>query len=107
MRVADGREGPASSPPSAPPAPATPSSYFDSAGRDDVLSGGVKRIPITTPKGTFKVWTKRVGNNPRIKVLLLHNLYCANGSHMSLYDDQKTYFEGLIKFLKDIDRSRG
>ena len=29
-------------------------------------------IPITTPKGTFNVWTKRVGNNPKIKVLLLH-----------------------------------
>jgi len=46
--------------------------YFDNTGRDDVISGGVKLIPITTPKGTFKVWTKRVGNNPRIKVLLLH-----------------------------------
>ena len=41
-------------------------------GRPDVLSGGVRMIPITTPKGTFNVWTKRVGNNPRIKVLLLH-----------------------------------
>jgi proline iminopeptidase len=40
--------------------------YFDNTGRDDVLSGGVKLIPITTPKGTFKVWTKRVGNNPTI-----------------------------------------
>jgi proline iminopeptidase len=49
-----------------------PSSYHDNTGRDDVLSGGVKMIPITTPKGTFKVWTKRVGNNPKIKVLLLH-----------------------------------
>src|SRR5262249_48658480 len=49
-----------------------PSSYFDSSGSDDVLSGGVKLIPISTPKGPFKVWTKRVGNNPRIKVLLLH-----------------------------------
>ena len=29
-------------------------------------------IPITTPRGSFKVWTKRIGNNPRIKVLLLH-----------------------------------
>jgi len=29
-------------------------------------------IPIDTPKGTFQVWTKRVGNNPTIKVLLLH-----------------------------------
>src|SRR5436190_10684725 len=29
-------------------------------------------IPIETPKGVFRVWTKRVGNNPRIKLLLLH-----------------------------------
>jgi proline iminopeptidase len=27
-------------------------------------------------------------------------LYCANGSHMSLYDDQQTYMKGLIVFLK-------
>ena len=48
------------------------STYFNSAGRDDVLSGGVKMIPISTPAGTFRVWTKRVGNNPKIKVLLLN-----------------------------------
>ncbi|HTK71845.1 MAG TPA: proline iminopeptidase-family hydrolase [Croceibacterium sp.] len=29
-------------------------------------------IPIHTPKGDFKVWVKRVGNNPTLKVLLLH-----------------------------------
>ena len=29
-------------------------------------------IEITTPHGPFKVWTRRVGNNPRIKLLLLH-----------------------------------
>jgi len=46
--------------------------YFDRAGRTDVTSGGVRMIPITTPRGTFNVWTKRVGNNPRIKLLLLH-----------------------------------
>jgi proline iminopeptidase len=46
--------------------------YFDSTGRDDVLTGGVKVIPIHTPAGDFKVWTKRVGNNPKLKVLLLH-----------------------------------
>ena len=50
----------------------TASAYFDSSGRDDVLAGGVKLITIQTPKGPFKVWTKRVGNNPRVKVLLLH-----------------------------------
>lgn len=46
--------------------------YLDSSGRDDVLSGGTKMITIQTPKGPFRVWTKRVGNNPTIKVLLLH-----------------------------------
>jgi len=47
-------------------------SYFDTTGKPDAWSGGARMIPITTSKGTFKVWTKRVGNNPRLKVLLLH-----------------------------------
>jgi len=46
--------------------------YLDNSGRNDRMSGGVKMISIRTPKGTFRVWTKRVGNNPRMKVLLLH-----------------------------------
>src|ERR1041385_5075736 len=51
---------------------AAPNAYLDYSGRDDLLSGGVKMIPINTPKGVFHVWTKRVGNNPTIKVLMLH-----------------------------------
>lgn len=50
----------------------TSSSYFDYSTSDDQRTGGIKMIPITTPKGTFNVWTKRVGNNPKMKVLLLH-----------------------------------
>lgn len=46
--------------------------YLDDSGRPDRLSGGVAMIPITTPRGTFRVWTKRVGNNPKVKLLLLH-----------------------------------
>src|SRR5690348_8182798 len=46
--------------------------YLDSSGRADRLSGGARRIPIDTPAGRFYVWTKRVGNNPALKVLLLH-----------------------------------
>jgi len=46
--------------------------YLDDSQRPDRLSGGVRMIPITTPKGTFNVWTKRHGNNPTIKLLLLH-----------------------------------
>lgn len=37
-----------------------------------VQTGGVQLIPVQTPSGTFKVWTKRFGNNPKIKLLLLH-----------------------------------
>jgi proline iminopeptidase len=37
-----------------------------------VQTGGVQVIAIKTPKCTFNVWTKRIGNNPKIKVLLLN-----------------------------------
>src|SRR6476646_8611154 len=77
----------ASCAPAAPPAAApAPSAYLDNSGRDDVLAGGVKMIPITTPKGTFKVWTKRVGNNPRMKVLLLHGGPGATHEYMEAFD---------------------
>jgi proline iminopeptidase len=46
--------------------------YLDYSGRDDMLSGGARKIPVSTPAGTFGVWVKRVGNNPRVRVLLLH-----------------------------------
>jgi proline iminopeptidase len=48
------------------------SGYLDYSRRDDVLGGGARRIPVDTPKGTFHVWVKRIGNNPRLRVLLLH-----------------------------------
>src|SRR4051794_39191901 len=47
-------------------------SYFDNAGRQDVVGGGVRMIPVSTPSGTYRVWTKRTGNNPATKMLLLH-----------------------------------
>jgi proline iminopeptidase len=45
--------------------------YFN-YGDSGVQSGGVRMIPIKTPVGDFKVWTKRFGNNPTVKILLLH-----------------------------------
>jgi proline iminopeptidase len=50
----------------------TQKDYLDFSKRDDQFTGGIKMIPITTPIGKFNVWTKTVGNNPTIKVLLLH-----------------------------------
>ena len=49
----------------------TVAEYFD-YGDPSVQTAGIKMIPVNTPVGKFKVWTKRFGNNPRIKVLLLH-----------------------------------
>jgi proline iminopeptidase len=48
------------------------SSYLDYSGRDDVLSGGARKIPINTPVGTYHVWVKRIGNNPGLRMLVLH-----------------------------------
>ena len=30
-------------------------------------------------------------------------LHCPNGSHLAQYDDQKVFFKGLIKFIKDVN----
>jgi proline iminopeptidase len=59
--------------------------YFD-YGETGVKSGGVKMIPIETPVGNFKVWTKRFGNNPRIKVLLLHGGPAMTHEYMECFE---------------------
>jgi proline iminopeptidase len=74
-----------------PPEPPSNSLYHDNTGRDDVLSGGIRMIPITTPKGTFKVWTRRVGNNPEMKVLLLHGGPGFTHEYLEVFD---SYFPG-------------
>jgi proline iminopeptidase len=33
-------------------------------------------------------------------------LHCPDGSHMAMFDDQQRYFDGLIGFLRDVDRHR-
>jgi proline iminopeptidase len=55
----------------------------------EVQTGGVKIIPIETPKGKFNIWTKSIGNNPKIKLLLL------NGGPGATHE----YFECFESFL--------
>jgi len=76
------------------------SSYWSFEGRDDQFTGGVKMIPIETPKGTFNVWTKRTGNNPKIKVLLLHG---GPGMTHEIYECFDGYFpqEGIEYYYYD------
>jgi proline iminopeptidase len=68
------------------PASNTQNIYHDTTGRNDILSGGVQLIPIQTDKGVFNVWTKRVGNNPKIKVLLLHGGPGATHEYFECFD---------------------
>lgn len=60
--------------------------YLDYSGRPDVLSGGSRRIPVQTPVGEFRVWTKRIGNNPDLKVLLLHGGPGATHEYLEAFD---------------------
>lgn len=64
------------------------SNYFSYP--DSLEAAGVKMIPISTPKGTFKVWTKRFGNNPKIKILLLHGGPAMTHEYMECFE---TFFQ--------------
>ncbi len=54
-----------------------------------IQNGNVKLISVPTSKGDFKVWTKRIGNNPTMKILLL------NGGPGATHE----YFECFENFL--------
>lgn len=82
--------------------------YLDYSGRDDVLSGGIKMIPVSTPKGTFHVWTKRVGNNPTTKMLLLHGGPAATHEYFEAFDSyfpaariEYYYYDQLGSYYSD------
>ena len=33
-------------------------------------------------------------------------LFCPNGSHLAIYDDQKAYMGGILDFIRDVDTGR-
>jgi proline iminopeptidase len=59
--------------------------YFDYSDTG-VRTAGIRMIPIETPAGKFNVWTKRIGNNPRIKVLLLHGGPAMTHEYMECFE---------------------
>jgi proline iminopeptidase len=52
-----------------------------------MLDDGVRLIPIDTPNGKFRVWTRRVGDNPTVKVLLLHGGPGGTHEYFEAFDD--------------------
>jgi proline iminopeptidase len=103
--------------------------YLDSSARADRISGGVRMIPVSTPVGDFRVWTRRFGNNPDLKVLLLHGgpgatheyletcdaylpaagveyyLYDQLGSHYSDQPDEPSLWE-IERFVDEVEQVR-
>jgi proline iminopeptidase len=82
--------------------------YLDYSGRDDVFSGGVKLITVDTSKGPFRVWTKRIGNNPSVKVLLLHGGPGVTHEYLEAFDSyfpaagfEYYYYDQLGSFYSD------
>ena len=65
------------------------STYLDYSLLADKNSGGARLILINTPLGEFNVWTKRVGNNPATKVLLLHG---GPGATHEYFEAADSYF---------------
>lgn len=63
----------------------TVTSYFTYT-PEEAANAGVKMVPVQTPVGTFRVWTKKIGNNPRIKVLLLHGGPALTHEYMECFE---------------------
>jgi proline iminopeptidase len=73
-----------------------------------IQTGGVRMIPITTPKGTFNVWTKKTGSNPTIKVLLLHGGPGVTHEYLEVFDSffpneriEYYYYDQLGSYYSD------
>lgn len=82
--------------------------YLTDPSTDAVKTGGVKMVEITTAQGKFKVWTKRVGNNPAIKVLLLHGGPACSHEYFECFDSflpqegiEYIYYDQLGSFFSD------
>jgi proline iminopeptidase len=87
LLAACNREPQASAGPSANSQPsAVPASYYDNSSHPDAWSGGERYVEITTPKGPHKVWIKRVGNNPKLKLLLLTGGPGASHDYLNVFD---------------------
>ena len=70
----------------APATAADLAAYLHVSDRPDAWTGGSRLIPIETPSGRFKVWTKRVGHNPKLKLLLLHGGPGATHEYFEAFD---------------------
>ncbi|PHR59727.1 MAG: proline iminopeptidase [Robiginitomaculum sp.] len=76
--------------------------------KDVPVVGKGRMITIQTPKGEFEVWTKKIGNNPTMKVLLLHGgpamtheIYEVFGKHFPEAGIEFYYYDQLGSYFSD------
>ena len=93
------------------------------------MSDGVRMIPVETPSGSFDVWTRKAGDNPRLRLLLLHggpgatheyllpmeqelvdagvevHFYDQLGSHFSDQPDEPSLWE-IDRFVDEVEQVR-
>ena len=93
------------------------------------MSDGVRMIPVETPSGSFEVWTRKAGDNPRLRLLLLHggpgatheyllpmekdlvdagvevHFYDQLGSHFSDQPDEPALWE-IDRFVDEVEQLR-
>lgn len=79
---------------------------YNNLNETGLKTGGIKMIPIHG--GKYKVWTKRVGNNPKIKVLLLHGGPSATHEYFESFDSflpqegiEYYYYDQLGSYYSD------
>lgn len=71
---------------------------YNDLAEQGIKSGGVRLISVDS--GKHKVWTKRIGNNPKIKVLLLHG---GPGATHEYFESFESFFpkEGIEFYYYD------
>ncbi len=77
-------------------------------GPDATGEDGVRLIPVRTPGGEFRVWTRRIGDNPQARVLLLHGGPGATHEYFEGFESwfaaagiELIYYDQLGSFLSD------
>jgi proline iminopeptidase len=78
------------------------------AAREVPVVGEGRMITVSTPKGDFQVWTKKIGDNPKIKVLLLHGgpgmtheIYEVFEKHFPAAGIEFYYYDQLGSYFSD------
>ncbi len=81
---------------------------FQTEIKDKPMVGEGRMIPISTPKGQFKVWTKKIGSNDTMKVLLLHGgpgftheAFEVFGRHFPKANIEFYYYDQLGSYFSD------